>query len=89
MQLEHRYKIIGFLESTFIDEALEVLEKKSATPLTENEKASVITNWHNYSSSFTRMWLNYLTDDKLVNVLNKKLEREKNQRIFNGLSNET
>lgn len=82
MQMEQRFKIINFLENTFINEALEVFEKKCGRGLTENEQTDVITNWHNYSSSFTRMWLNYLTDDKLVNILNKKLQEEKNQRKF-------
>lgn len=85
MKFEQRFKIIGFLEKTFIDDALEIFEKKKGATLTENERDEVVTNWRNYSSNFTRMWLTYMTDDRLVSVLNKKLEIEKNRLMFNEL----
>ncbi|HOV13411.1 MAG TPA: hypothetical protein PK771_03920 [Spirochaetota bacterium] len=87
MKFEQRLKVIGFLEKTFIDESLEVFEKKNGKPLTDNEKTDVIDNWYNYSANFTRMWLNYMTDDKLIKVLNKKLENERNQKTFESLVN--
>ena len=37
--------------------------------------------WYEHSSGYTRMWLNYMTDDNLSIVLNKKLT------AVNNLSN--
>jgi len=88
MKLMERDKIINFLENTFIDEALLFVEKKRGRTLSEQEREETLVNWHNYSSSFTKMWLNYMTDDKLINVLTKKLENTKNKRSFDTLIGE-
>ncbi|OHD10639.1 MAG: hypothetical protein A2086_01945 [Spirochaetes bacterium GWD1_27_9] len=85
MTIEKRIKIIGFLETTFINEAVEAMERKNGRRLSNEEKLEIQSNWYKYSSSFTRMWLNYLTDEKLLTVLSKKLSLEKNLRTFNEL----
>jgi len=83
MPLDKRIKLINFLEEIFIKEAIENFEKNNKRPVVNEEKIQLENNWLNYSSNFTRMWLNYLTDENLEKILSNKLNSQNN---FNGIS---
>jgi hypothetical protein len=76
MQIDNRVKIINLLETILIKEAIETFEKKKKNNLSEEEKNEITQNWYMHSSIYTRMWLNYLTDENLEKVLSKKLNEQ-------------
>jgi len=76
MIMDKRTKIINFLETLLIKEAIDTFENKKKRNLSEEEKKEVTENWYMHSSIYTRMWLNYLTDDNLSKVLAKKLNEQ-------------
>ena len=81
MNNESRVKIINFLESAFVKEAIDTIERKRDRRLSDEEMKDIEKIWYEHSSGYTRMWLNYMTDDNLSIVLNKKLT------AVNNLSN--
>jgi hypothetical protein len=76
MQIDNRVKIINLLETILIKEAIETFERKKKNNLSEEEKNEITQNWYIHSSIYTRMWLNYLTDENLEKVLSKKLNEQ-------------
>jgi hypothetical protein len=83
MIMDKRSKIINFLETLLIKEAVETFERKKNRNLSEEEKSDITNNWYLHSSVYTRMWLNYLTDANLEKVLAKKLNE---QNINDGIN---
>jgi hypothetical protein len=86
MPLDKRIKLINFLEELFIKEAIEDFERNNKRPVVNEEKFKLENNWLNYSSNFTRMWLNYLTDENLEKILSNKLNSQNNNNGINQLS---
>lgn len=83
--MQNKLDKINLLESIFINEDFQIFMDKKNRVLTEEEKIQIKENWYNYSSIFTRMWLNYLSDDKLDNLLQRKLNQYKNLTQYNEL----
>ena len=83
--MQNKLDKINLLESIFINEDCQIFMDKKNRVLTEEEKIQIKENWYNYSSIFTRMWLNYLSDDKLDNLLQRKLNQYKNLTQYNEL----
>jgi hypothetical protein len=86
MPLEKRIKLINFLEEIFIKEAIEDFEKNNKRPVVNEEKIQIGNSWLNYTSNFTRMWLNYLTDENLEKILSNKLNSQNNNNGINQLT---
>ena len=86
MLMDKRSKMIGFLETLLIKEAVDTFEKKKRRNLSEEEKEDIAKNWYLHSSEFTRMWLNYLTDDNLEKVLARKLNEQNMNDGINKLT---
>lgn len=76
MGINKRFELIALLESVILKEDLETFLRKSKKDLTKEENELFIQNWYKYSSTFTRMWLNYLSDEKLLEILEKKLTKQ-------------
>ena len=64
-KIDKRVKIINFLESIFLKEAIDKFEQKLGRKVSEEEKRDIEINWKKHSTFFTRIWLNYLSDEKL------------------------
>ena len=83
MSTNKRFELINLLESLMLKEDYETFLKKNNRFVHEDETEIFKKNWYKYSSTFTRMWLNYLTDDRLEKILNKKLA---DQNVDKGIS---
>ncbi|MBP7553669.1 MAG: hypothetical protein KA885_09585 [Spirochaetes bacterium] len=83
--MQNKLDKINLLESIFINEDFQIFMDKKNRVLTEEEKIEIKENWYNYSSVFTRMWLNYLSDDKLDNLLQRKLNQYKDLTQYKEL----
>ncbi|HNZ26098.1 MAG TPA: hypothetical protein PK385_08865 [Spirochaetota bacterium] len=83
--MQNKLDKINLLESIFINEDFQIFMNKRNRALTEEEKIQIKENWYNYSSTFTRMWLNYLSDDKLDRLLQRKLNQHKGINQYNEM----
>jgi len=83
--MQNKLDKINLLEFIFINEDFQIFMNKRNRALTEEEKIQIKENWYNYSSTFTRMWLNYLSDDKLDRLLQRKLNQHKGINQYNEM----
>jgi len=86
MPINKRIELINLLESIILKENFNTFIKKSNKELTPEDNDFFIKNWYQYSSNFTRMWLNYLSDDKLLEILEKKLAKQNVDKKLIGVN---
>ncbi|HOJ62841.1 MAG TPA: hypothetical protein PLE45_00330 [Spirochaetota bacterium] len=83
MQIDKRLELINFLESIILREDFETFLRKSNKKLAEEDNDLFIKNWYKNSSTFTRMWLSYLSDERLLEILEKKMvDKNVNKNIL-------
>jgi len=86
MPINKRLELIGLLESLILKEDVETFIRKSNRKISPEENDIFIKNWYKNSATFTRMWLNYLSDEKLLEILEKKLSKQSINDTFNWLN---
>jgi len=85
MDLTKRVQLITMLEKILIQEASLSFVTKNRKQFDFKENSVLTDVWHNYSQTFTRMWLNYLPDDELQEILTKKMADSKSSGSTNTL----
>ncbi len=83
-----RIETIKMLEEMLLKEAVDEYRISRNKPLSMVEKNLIESNWQKHSSFFTRMWLNYMNDSQLNQLLTKKMQeassRESKTKFFSS-----
>ena len=77
MNLNERFRAINLIEAILINEAIDSFSRRKKRTLDEDEKIKIELDWYKYSSNYSRMWLNYLSDEKLNRLLERKTNGKK------------
>jgi hypothetical protein len=82
MDINKRSQMIGTLEGLLLKEAAEdFVKSNNKKTLDIDNESNIQTEWYNFSLDSTRLWLSYMPDYKLEEILSKKIENIKNSGV--------